>query len=83
MRDISAELGWKLPKSCSRRRGSSYTLMVERGNGEGFGVGEVRALRMPSVVSRVRRYGEVKNWRVSVGWRRERSLTPASVALNT
>lgn len=36
---------------------------------------------MPSVVSRVRRYGEVKKWRVSVGCRRERNLTPASVAL--
>jgi hypothetical protein len=37
-------------------------------------------VRMPSVVSRVRRYGEVKNWRVSSGLRRVRSWRPASSA---
>ena len=35
---------------------------------------------MPSVVSRVRRYGEVKKWRVSSGRRRVRSFLPASSA---
>lgn len=47
-----------------------------------MGVLVVRALRIPSVVSRVRRYGEVKKWRVSSGRRRERSLAPAWAALD-
>lgn len=55
--------------------------MAERGKGEGVGSLEVRVLSIPSVVSRVRRYGDVKKWRVSLGCRRERSLMPASVAL--
>ena len=54
--------------------------MVCRGNGDGEGLAEVSALRMPSVVSRVRRYGEVKKWRVSVGRRRDRNFWPASSA---
>jgi len=54
--------------------------MVCRGKGEGDGEEAVRAERMPSVVSRVRRYGEVKKWRVSDGRRRERSLRPAAWA---
>lgn len=48
-----------MPKSCSRRRGSSKTVILLRGNGDGVGSSEVSVRRMPSVVSRVRRYGEV------------------------
>ena len=45
MRFISAEQGWKLPKSCSRRRGSSYTFMRDRGNGCGAdGISELDGL---------------------------------------
>lgn len=56
--------------------------MVCRGKGEGLwsGAGDVRALRIPSVVSRVLRYGDVKKWRVSEGRSRERSFWPASSA---
>ena len=67
MRDISAEHGWKLPKSCSRRRGSSYTLMVCRGKGDGEGSSDVSDSRIPSVVSRVLRYGDVKRVRADYG----------------
>jgi len=57
-------------------------VILWRGKGEGSGLSVVSALRMPSVVSRVRRYGEVKKWRVSLGRRRDRSFIPASSAFN-
>ena len=80
MRVISTDDGWKLPKSCSRSRGSSYTLMVCRGNGDGAGSSEVSSCRIPSVVSRVRRYGLVKKCSVSSGLSSCRSRRPASRA---
>lgn len=51
--------------TCSRILGSSYTLIFSLLNGEGAADGSsgsfraVNVLRIPSVVSRVRRYGDV------------------------
>lgn len=52
--------------------------MLFRLKGEGSGSSEVRVAMMPSVVSRVRRYGEVKKCRVSSDRSRLRSRRPAS-----
>lgn len=55
-------------------------MTLRLGKGDGAGSSEVSVLRMPSVVSRVRRYGEVKKCRVSSGLRRLRRRRPASWA---
>lgn len=67
-------------QSCSRILGSSHTLIASLWNGDGSGSLDVKDRRMPSVVSRVRRYGEVKICSVSSFRKSARSRRPASCA---